>query len=1017
MIKYIFLFMLFVQPCFAYPPECQTNLITIKNGLGFNEKCELDKLIAKHYKNIRVFSQQISLMAAVTPKAASLASRKVVIEAIFSCQLRHLASLSFLLGKNIRPKKAIIVKVLPPFIANTKHILDKSAKEKLFWNVVKCIKENKKVLSSPGSTSRYIKYLLLLLKEKMLDLHFSAHYLFIGINDDSQKAQLIAAIKAIPEHKNKAILESIGPFVPPSSSLAVRLEFLQQVLPYPGMPKHILLKIRKLVVSGIFNHEPLLFYAFCFEQKTSYLNKLTFQLLYLIRKEKILESWKKALPPPQSIVDIINKHTLEELKILIRTFNNLTKGRFFITSDYSNYRACYKYQINYYECSNSPYLFFKEYMHLPLKILVAIDHYLNGSNCSYEDHRGDVIINYGRMYTFDHFINYLSKLPEDKMMVFTHFVFNRHISFDNLSKLMNIEDNDLFNFIVDIFCSYFSFPEGVTDSIVLVGLPANIPYNCKGWDMDHFFNFLVENYDSLKPHKEGIVKISRYIRTKANLLALMDRLKNLDEPYKQQFIAKMCGAFDEMYVTASLGFDVTDAASSCAITIFTNNLLDSYCSDVNYYDCMKNLLQFINDDSRFLRIKTVYDGCSEELRLYFFQMLKEINEIINVLVEPNRALYIYRYRDSLYTYLVNMNHENRVSALADLIERIQSIDESDHDGRLSVLELTIDQSLYNRRNHIWGRGPSNHAQHQRIGGGWTYTESAMDTRLAPKEARSLEKIYDLTDDKKINNQRAYQEILAFFSEREGQLHTLLDEKATLEQLDQSDGNVDERIKNIDAKIALFRKYRIGVYETVNARRALCGPKKSNDYSPIVANSFYIVLSKGRTVRMLDLLARVWYLIHESEFDEKTVENLKWGLFYKVAEMVDEAHKHIVCEVGKTRRMVLILQGYIDDVYMEVDVKAPKPKEFAVAFQQSCVGNVRNMIKDDGEQYTLLDAYLTNPFEWPNDLDKDFVVTWLERTKEEFYTQANQVFKNDKAAIDKAWEVFDMYYDSWFKHAL
>lgn len=110
-------------------------------------------------------------------------------------------------------------------------------------------------------------------------------------------------------------------------------------------------------------------------------------------------------------------------------------------------------------------------------------------------------------------------------------------------------------------------------------------------------------------------------------------------------------------------------------------------------------------------------------------------------------------------------------------------------------------------------------------------------------------------------------------------------------------------------------------EVSNAIYALIGPRKERDF-PNFESIGEATMAGHESVTMKSLLARIWLTIKTYK-NEKERENLKFSLILALGQCI-EKDGHRVCAVGKTQRLLSVLQGYLEGV----DIDAYREKTAA-----------------------------------------------------------------------------------------
>ncbi|MGN6671206.1 MAG: hypothetical protein ACTHJ4_06690 [Candidatus Nucleicultricaceae bacterium] len=121
----------------------------------------------------------------------------------------------------------------------------------------------------------------------------------------------------------------------------------------------------------------------------------------------------------------------------------------------------------------------------------------------------------------------------------------------------------------------------------------------------------------------------------------------------------------------------------------------------------------------------------------------------------------------------------------------------------------------------------------------------------------------------------------------------------------------------------FKRENSTMDEVSNAIYALIGPKKGRDF-PNFESVGEATMSGHTSVTMKSLLTRIWLTIKTYK-NEKDRENLKHSLILALGQCI-EKDGHRVCSVGKTQRLLSVLQGYLEGV----DIDAYREKTEAKA---------------------------------------------------------------------------------------
>ncbi|HQS83441.1 MAG: hypothetical protein B7Y25_07020 [Alphaproteobacteria bacterium 16-39-46] len=95
---------------------------------------------------------------------------------------------------------------------------------------------------------------------------------------------------------------------------------------------------------------------------------------------------------------------------------------------------------------------------------------------------------------------------------------------------------------------------------------------------------------------------------------------------------------------------------------------------------------------------------------------------------------------------------------------------------------------------------------------------------------------------------------------------------------------------------------------------------------------YINLDDGTPVTMKSLLAKTWWLIHR-QFNETQQDVLKESLVKALGQCIED-DEHRVCNVGKSQRIVTVLQGYVEGIKTDDVHISPEPNTFLSAFFSS-----------------------------------------------------------------------------------
>lgn len=138
------------------------------------------------------------------------------------------------------------------------------------------------------------------------------------------------------------------------------------------------------------------------------------------------------------------------------------------------------------------------------------------------------------------------------------------------------------------------------------------------------------------------------------------------------------------------------------------------------------------------------------------------------------------------------------------------------------------------------------------------------------------------------------------------------------------------LKSMLAQKSKFKRENSSMDEVSNAIYALVGPKQGRDF-PNFESIAESTMAGSETVTMKSLLARVWLTIKTYK-NEKERDNLKHSLILALGQCI-EKDGHRVCSVGKTQRLLGVLQGYLDGVDIDsykskTDVKEAPSKAAA-----------------------------------------------------------------------------------------
>lgn len=112
----------------------------------------------------------------------------------------------------------------------------------------------------------------------------------------------------------------------------------------------------------------------------------------------------------------------------------------------------------------------------------------------------------------------------------------------------------------------------------------------------------------------------------------------------------------------------------------------------------------------------------------------------------------------------------------------------------------------------------------------------------------------------------------------------------------------------------FKRKESHLDEISNAIYALTGGRKANDFPNFLSPSEMTMQGGGAAITLKTLLARTWIAI-KNHNNKQESENMKHSLILALGNCI-EKDGHRVCAVGKTQRILSVLQGYVKGVDMD-----------------------------------------------------------------------------------------------------
>ncbi|MDB9786911.1 hypothetical protein OAB57_02295 [Bacteriovoracaceae bacterium] len=269
------------------------------------------------------------------------------------------------------------------------------------------------------------------------------------------------------------------------------------------------------------------------------------------------------------------------------------------------------------------------------------------------------------------------------------------------------------------------------------------------------------------------------------------------------------------------------------------------------------------------------------------------------------------------------------------------------------------------------------------------TENVMYSSKINSVFKSLENLYQQTAHFDMSNiDKCFDDITKIAS---GEVIIPKSETSNINQNKRKKHDLLEPLKSNE-------RTRFGRCELKHAETVLIGQQHSVPASgaPIKDNAAYTKLTDGTTVKMKDLVVRIWKVIEE-EADSKKSESMKYSFFSNLGQCFDESQRdnippHIVCDIGKSMRLINVLRGqvpYIQPEETKIDSSLTPAEDFYTVFARGLGHYFTSTIENkDPNIITGTQKLIVDQAGIFNDKEKEAILNRATSEAQEFYTTDN-----------------------------